>query len=470
MIELKSIVKNLISHKHEEEWFEFKENWFESHALGEYISAMSNAAAMVGEEYAYFVWGVENNTHIIDISFDFHEMELEGKRIVVLVIPAAKTVPTAFDRVRYLRIGSSKVNLMEYPDREAKLFDVLKNGFPTIENTESEFQDLTFNKLFVYYEAKGITLNKRTFKKNLGLLTKDGKYNLMAQLLSDNSHIPVRFSLFSGESKSTTMYSVREFGNTCTMYSVREFGNTCLLYSLDDVLRYGEVLNIPQADERNRIVERKEVPLFHAEAYREAVINAFVHNLWIDGNAPMFTGFRDRIEILSRGHLPPKQTVEGFFAGESVPVNQKLSDIFLQLHISERSGRGIPKITELYGEDCIELRENSIVVTIPFDRFETKVYAPVGDENAPVGDENVPVQDENVPVGDENAPDKEDKVVLILKFCHEPKSVLEIADYLGYKDKRSVRKHLNVLLSQGRISMTIPDKPNSSKQKYITIK
>ena len=169
MNELKSIVKNLISHKHEEEWFEFKENWFESHALGEYISSMSNAAAMVGEEYAYFVWGVENNTHIIkgttfdihqdvkneplkhyltrmvkpDISFDFHEMELEGKRIVVLVIPAAKTVPTAFDRVRYLRIGSSKVNLMEYPERESRLFDILKNGFPTIENTESEFQDMT---------------------------------------------------------------------------------------------------------------------------------------------------------------------------------------------------------------------------------------------------------------------------------------------------------------------------------------
>ena len=326
MNELKSIVKSLVAHQHEEEWFEFKENWFESHALGEYISGMSNAAAMVGEEYAYFVWGVENNTHIIkgttfdihqdvkneplkhylarmvkpDIGFEFHEIELEGKRIVVLVIPAARTVPTAFDRVRYLRIGSSKVNLMEYPERESRLFDILKNGFPTIENTESEFQDLTFNKLFVYYEAKGITLNKRTFKKNLGLLTKDGKYNLMAQLLSDNSHIPVRFSLFSGESKSTIMYSVREFGNTC------------LLYSLDDVLRYGEVLNIPQADERNRIVERKEVPLFHAEAYREAVINAFVHNLWIDGNAPMFTGFRDRIEILSRGHLPPKQTVEGF--------------------------------------------------------------------------------------------------------------------------------------------------------------
>ena len=74
MNELKSIVKSLVAHQHEEEWFEFKENWFESHALGEYISGMSNAAAMVGEEYAYFVWGVENNTHIIKgTTFDIHQ-------------------------------------------------------------------------------------------------------------------------------------------------------------------------------------------------------------------------------------------------------------------------------------------------------------------------------------------------------------------------------------------------------------
>lgn len=61
------------------------------------------------------------------------------------------------------------------------------------------------------------------------------------------------------------------------MYSVREFGNQCLLYSLDEVLRYGDVLNIIQADERERVVERKEVPLFENDAFREAVINAFVH-------------------------------------------------------------------------------------------------------------------------------------------------------------------------------------------------
>ena len=51
------------------------------------------------------------------------------------------------------------------------------------------------------------------------------------------------------------------------MELVREFGNTYLLFSLDKVLEYGEVLNVPQADERGRKVERKEVPLFDEEAF-----------------------------------------------------------------------------------------------------------------------------------------------------------------------------------------------------------
>lgn len=102
------------------------------------------------------------------------------------------------------------------------------------------------------------------------------------------------------------------------MYSVREFGNTCLLLSLDKVLEYGEILNVPQADERECKVERKEVPLFDKDVYREAIINAFVHNAWTSGNAPMLTVFSDRIEILSRGTIPPGQTMEGFYAGDKV--------------------------------------------------------------------------------------------------------------------------------------------------------
>ena len=72
--ELKKIIKDLIAHHSEEEWFEFKENWYEPNALGEYISSMSNVAAMLGEKTAYLVWGVTNDTHeVVGTTFNYHQ-------------------------------------------------------------------------------------------------------------------------------------------------------------------------------------------------------------------------------------------------------------------------------------------------------------------------------------------------------------------------------------------------------------
>ena len=63
MSKLEEIVRRLASRPTEEEWYEFKENWFEPHAIGEYISALSNAAALKGEPFGYFIWGINDNTH-----------------------------------------------------------------------------------------------------------------------------------------------------------------------------------------------------------------------------------------------------------------------------------------------------------------------------------------------------------------------------------------------------------------------
>lgn len=79
------------------------------------------------------------------------------------------------------------------------------------------------------------------------------------------------------------------------------------------------------------------------------------------------------------GELAPGQTKRGFFDGESIPVNQKLADIFLQLHISEQSGRGVPKIISRYGEKVFEFNENSIKVTIPFNWLNSPFSPNVGD-------------------------------------------------------------------------------------------
>ena len=57
----------------------------------------------------------------------------------------------------------------------------------------------------------------------------------------------------------------------------------------------------------------------------------------------------------------------------------------------------------------------------------------------------------------------------ILTFCRErPKSILEIGAFLGYKDKKTTRKYLNPLLTEGLLARTVPDKPNSRNQRYLT--
>ena len=72
------------------------------------------------------------------------------------------------------------------------------------------------------------------------------------------------------------------------------------------------------------------------------------------------------------------------------------------LHITEHTGRGIPRITGIYGRNTRTFKENSITVTIPYDRLGDAVYAqdmvtipPVDIRGAPI---NVQDEIENVQV------------------------------------------------------------------------
>ena len=61
-------------------------------------------------------------------------------------------------------------------------------------------------------------------------------------------------------------------------------------------------MNLIQTDESERVVKRPETPLFDNKAFREAIINAILHNLWISGNEPMISVFSDRIESYQEEH------------------------------------------------------------------------------------------------------------------------------------------------------------------------
>jgi predicted HTH transcriptional regulator len=320
-MDYQEIIFDLCARQDEEEWFEFKENWFEPNQLGEYISAISNVAAVFGKENGYMVWGINDVTHEIvgtnfnfnksinneplenylarllkpSIAFEFKEVIINGLRVVLLIIPAAKRIPTSFDKERYYRIGSSKVSLENYPEREALVWKVLSEGYPTMINTESPIQDLTFDKLRLYFIDHDLQFNDN-FQTNLKLLTKDGKYNMLGCYLADNGNIPVRVALFSGNSKAEKLYSVKEFGNES------------LISVIDRIIDYSTFINIPRAIEHLNTGFREDVYLFDQECFNEAVKNAFIHNNWTHRASPMIAFFDNRVEITSFSSLAPNQS------------------------------------------------------------------------------------------------------------------------------------------------------------------
>lgn len=57
----------------------------------------------------------------------------------------------------------------------------------------------------------------------------------------------------------------------------------------------------------------------------------------------------------------------------------------------------------------------------------------------------------------------------ILEFCVIEKSKQEICSFVGYKNLTYfTRKYLKPLILNGQLKMTVPNKPNSKNQRYIT--
>ena len=59
---INSLIKELLNQPRETEWIEFKRNNDDPQMIGEYISALSNSAALHRKSKAYIIWGIDNNT------------------------------------------------------------------------------------------------------------------------------------------------------------------------------------------------------------------------------------------------------------------------------------------------------------------------------------------------------------------------------------------------------------------------
>lgn len=185
---LNGLLRELCKLPRETEWFEFKENKADPTEIGEYISALSNSAALIGKAWGYLIWGIRNGNHTIvgtsvepsalkigeeelqnwllrlltpKIDFQFYELTVDGCRVVILEVKRATRHPVSFQNQEWIRVGSYKKKLKDFPEKERSLwriFDEVPFESNTVVDHLSEDQLLEHLDVPSYFELHARSL------------------------------------------------------------------------------------------------------------------------------------------------------------------------------------------------------------------------------------------------------------------------------------------------------------------------
>lgn len=376
-----SIVQELCKLSTETEWVEFKHNKADPEEVGRYLSSLSNSAALVGKVNAYLVWGVDDRTHEIlgttfkpgelkigneefeswllrflspKIKFNFYELLMEDKRVVLLEIGSAFRHPVQFKNAEYIRVGSYQKKLKDLPEKERELWRIFDKT-PFERGIAKE--NLTADEVLLlidypsYFSLLNIPLpNSRdgiinAFEiEELLLVGDNGQWNitnlgaiLFAKELSMFSSLKrkaIRVIQYKGIDKTETIREqVGTKGYACGFEGLIDFIN--MVVPTNEVI--GKAL-------------RKTVPMFPDIAIRELVANALIHqDFYLTGTAPMVEVFQDRIEITNPGR--PLVKTDRFLDSPPKSRNEALASFMRRIGICEERGSGVDKIisqTEFY--------------------------------------------------------------------------------------------------------------------------
>lgn len=362
-----------LCHGPETEWLEFKRGKADPQEIGEYISALANAATLNDRPYGYLVWGVNDDTHepvgtrfvpqrakkgnepletwllrLIEpkIDFSFHSIDLEGKRLVILEVACADHRPVRFNGMDYMRVGSTKKLLRDVPEKERELwraFDRTRfEAMTCLENLQPG-EMLRLLDYPAYFELLDIPLPEN-HGSIIDALAGDGLIrqsdaggwdvlNLGAILLARNledfprlGRKAVRVIRYSGDDR--TQSGIEQTHSKGYAAGFRGFTS-----HVDTLLPSHETIEGAL---------RRTVFAYPPLAVRELATNALIHqDFTVIGAGPMIEIFDSRIEITNPGEplidkfrlvdLPPKSR------------NEALVSLMRRFGFSEDRGSGIDK-------------------------------------------------------------------------------------------------------------------------------
>ena len=378
---LQSLVKELSKYPDETEWIEFKCNYNNPQMIGEYVSALSNSAALTGKPKGYLVWGINNESHSIEgtvfqykkvkkgneeleswlahmltpsVNFMFFEILMDGVTVVVLEIPCADKQPVSFAGAEYIRIGTTKRSLKKFPEKERELWRVfdsvpyeMRNAASNL-NEEEVVAQLDYPK---YYDKLALPLPRNIeqvfedFRNEKFLRRGDaGKWDvtIMGALLLakdlrkfDNlSRKPIRVIWYK---ENNRIGAIRE----------REFtaGYVC---AYEEIVQY--IMTIISQEEVIEGGIRKTITAFPEIAIREMLANQMIHQaIEQRGTTMMVEVFTGRIEFSNAG--APLVAIERIVDTVPVTRNENVAGFMHKCGICEERGSGYDKIVTATSEN-----------------------------------------------------------------------------------------------------------------------
>lgn len=378
--ELVGLLKSLLKINKENEWIEFKINNDDPYIVGEYISALSNSAALWNKEHAYLIYGVDDKSkEVVGTEFDFnnskkgneplynwlyrklkpqiefnaYEIYYNQKRILIIEIDRAKLYPIEFDNIAYIRVGQQKRKLCDYKEKEKKLWDELnKTSFEEeIALSKLEIQEvIDLFDVSVYYKMLELSLPE-TKEKIIEDFVEEGFIKEIYGKLAITNLGAILFANNIHQFKSITRKSIRliQYKDKDKLETIREINyDNGYAICFEEILKNLDLLT-PQ-NEHIGLALRKQVKMYPEIALRELIANAMIHqDFTISGTSILIELFSNRIEISNPG--APLISIDRFIDHNPISRNEKLASIMRRFNICEEKGSGIDKViksVELY--------------------------------------------------------------------------------------------------------------------------
>ena len=362
---LVSLVNQLIQQPTESECVEFKENCGKE--LGEYISALANAAALYNKEEAYLIFGIDDTTHEVvgtqyslstskemsirsclepRVDFSYHDIVQKNKRVMAFVIKPAVHYPVKFKGKAFIRINSSTTELASHPDKEKLLWRKLdQQKFETniAKGNLSPDDVLALLDYASFFRLSNRPLpgDKDGIVRALleaGIIKeRQAKLqiaNLGAVLFANDL---TNFDDLSGKGVRFIYYSGNSNTNVATFDKIEQRGYAIVFNDFIELIG----MQVP-TEERIDGALRTNKPRFPIIAIREFVANALIHqDFSIYGSRPMVELYDNRLEITNPGQ--PLIDTSRFIDHMPVSRNDKIATTMRLLGICEERGSGVDR-------------------------------------------------------------------------------------------------------------------------------